>query len=51
MPGKRAAGITVRNIPVEDDLWRAAKARAAEEGRSLASVIREALRRYVSTSA
>ncbi|NJP24420.1 ribbon-helix-helix protein, CopG family [Microbispora sp. SCL1-1] len=48
MPGKRAEGVTVRNISIEDDLWAAAKAKAASEGRSLSAVIRELLREWLS---
>ena len=47
MPGQRAADVRLRNIGVEDDLWAAAKARAASEGRSLSEVIRQFLREYV----
>ena len=47
MPGKRADGVKVRAVPVHEDLWRSALARAEREGRSLSEVIREALARYV----
>lgn len=47
MPGKRADGVKVRAVPVHEDLWRPALARAKREGRSLSEVIREALERYV----
>lgn len=47
MPGQRADGVKLRNVPVADDLWDAAKARAAERGESLSEVIRRALRAYV----
>ena len=47
MPNKRAAGITVRNVPVPDDLWVAARAKAAATGVSLAEVIRRLLAEWV----
>lgn len=47
MPGQRAPGVRPRAIPIHDDLWTAALAKARREGRSLSEVIREALRRYV----
>jgi plasmid stability protein len=47
MHGQRAAGVRSRNFAVEDELWDAAKARAASEGRPLSEVIRELLREYV----
>ena len=37
----------LRNIRVPDDLWQAAKAEAAAEGRSLTDVILGDLHRYV----
>lgn len=49
MPGKRAEGVTARNFPVEDELWEKAKAKAKAEGRSVASVLQDALRAYVTT--
>lgn len=36
----------MRGIPVHDDLWKAAKDKAASEGRSLYAVIREFLQEY-----
>jgi predicted HicB family RNase H-like nuclease len=45
MPGKRADGVKLRNVGVE--LWKAAKAKAAERGESLSEVIRRKLREYV----
>lgn len=36
-----------RNVRVPDDLWRAALAKAREEGTTLSAVIIAALRRYV----
>jgi Ribbon-helix-helix protein, copG family len=47
MHGERKAGVRSRNFAVEDELWDAAKARAASEGRPLSEVIREFLREYV----
>jgi predicted HicB family RNase H-like nuclease len=47
MPGKRADGVKLRNVGVEDELWKAAKAKAAERGESLSEVIRRKLREYV----
>jgi len=46
MPGKRAEGVRMRGIPIHDDLWKAAMAKAKSEGRSLYEVIREFLRAY-----
>jgi hypothetical protein len=37
----------MRSVPVHDDLWKAAMAKAQSEGRSLYELIREFLRRYV----
>lgn len=37
----------IRNIRVDDELWDAVKKKAAEQGRTVTDVIREALRRYV----
>ena len=39
---------TSRTVRVEDDLWRAAQAKADERGDVLSEVIRAALKRYVS---
>lgn len=36
-----------RSVKVEDDLWRAALAKADERGEVLSEVIREALKQYV----
>jgi hypothetical protein len=47
MHGKPREGVTRRNVSVEDELWEAAKAKAASEGRVLAEAIREFLREYV----
>jgi predicted HicB family RNase H-like nuclease len=40
-------GTTHRTVRVDDGLWDAAKAAAAERGESLSDVIREALKHYV----
>lgn len=47
MPGQRAEDVKLRNIGVEQELWDAAKDKAATEGISLAEVIRRFLREYV----
>jgi len=39
----------VRGIRVDEDLWRAAQAKAEAEGRTLTGVLVAYLRRYVST--
>lgn len=39
-------GTRLRNIRVEDELWDAAKAKAATEGRNLSEVLREFLERW-----
>lgn len=36
-----------RSVRVEDELWEAAKAKAAAEGRTITDVIVAALKRYV----
>lgn len=36
-----------RSVRIDDALWTAAKAKAAEEGRSVSDVVVAALRRYV----
>lgn len=36
-----------RMVRVEDDLWAAAKAKAADEGTTVSAIIRGALERYV----
>lgn len=46
MHGERKAGVTARNFAVEDELWEAAKVKAASEGRALSGVIREFLREW-----
>jgi predicted transcriptional regulator len=47
MPNQPRAGNPARAVRVEDELWNAAKAIAAERGESLSDVMRDALRRYV----
>lgn len=47
MPGKRADGVKMRGIPVHNDLWKAAMAKAKREGVSLYELIRRFLRSYV----
>ncbi|MFB4275790.1 hypothetical protein ACBJ59_10895 [Nonomuraea sp. MTCD27] len=47
MPGKRADGVHMRGIPVHDDLWTSAMAKAKAEGVSLYALIRQWLREYV----
>jgi predicted HicB family RNase H-like nuclease len=47
VPGKRADGVNMRGIPVHDDLWKAAMAKAKAEGTSLYELIRQFLREYV----
>ena len=49
MPGKRAEGVRMRGVPVHDDLWKAAMAKAKAEGRSLYAVIRAFLAEYTAT--
>lgn len=39
----------VRGIRVDDDLWRAAQAKAAAEGRTMTDVLVAYLKRYVAT--
>lgn len=40
----------LRAVRVEDALWEAAQAKAAENGDSLSAVIRDALRQYIDES-
>ena len=47
MPNKPRPENRHRMVRVEDELWEAAKAAAADEGTTVSEVIREALRRYV----
>jgi hypothetical protein len=49
--GRPATGVTpLRNVRVADELWDAAKERAAENGETLTEVIVRALRRYVAAT-
>jgi predicted HicB family RNase H-like nuclease len=47
MPNKPRADNPHRAVRVEDRLWRAAQAKAAERGETVSEVIRRALERYV----
>lgn len=47
MPNKPRPGNPARAVRVEDELWDAALAIAAERGEALSDVMRDALRRYV----
>lgn len=47
MPNKPRPENPARPIRVEDDLWRAAKAAAADNGTTVSAVVRGALRAYV----
>lgn len=47
MPNQPRATNPARAVRVEDELWEAAKAKAAERGESVSDVIRKALERYV----
>lgn len=38
----------IRGVRVPDDLWQAAQAKAAAEGRTVSEVVREMLEQYVS---
>jgi len=44
-------GERIRSVRVEDALWDAAKERAAAEGKTVAEILRAALRRYVTKAA
>lgn len=50
MPNKPRPENPARPVRVEDDLWEAAKKRAAEIDTTVSEVIREALRAFVSGS-
>lgn len=39
----------LRNFRIPDELYEAAKAKAAEDGRNLSDVVREALEKYVAS--
>lgn len=47
MPNKPRADNPVRPVRVENELWNAAKAKAANDGTTVSAVIRKALRAYV----
>ncbi len=47
MPNQPKAENPARAVRVEDDLWRAAQAKAAEKGTTVSAVIREALVRFI----
>ncbi len=47
MPNKPRPGNPARAIRVEDELWKAAQAKAAERGETVSDVVRRALERYV----
>lgn len=47
MPNKPRPENRHRMVRVEDELWHAAKQAAAEQGTTVSTVIREALRRFV----
>lgn len=46
MPNQRAEGVRMRCVPLHDDLWAAAKARAARDQTNVSAVIRAALEEY-----
>lgn len=45
--GQPYSGDRIRNIRVPDELWVAAKAKAAAEGRTVSEVLRDYLKRWV----
>lgn len=47
MPNKPRPENPARAVRIEDELWEAAKRRAAERGETVSDVIRRALQRYV----
>lgn len=47
MNAPRYPGTAIRNVRVRDELWHAAKAKAAREGTTLTAVIVAALKDYV----
>ena len=47
MPDQPREGVKPRSFKVHDDLWTAARAKAAERGETVSDVIRRALERYV----
>lgn len=40
-------GTTHRSIRIPDDLWEAARKKAAAEGRTISDILRESLEQYV----
>jgi hypothetical protein len=48
-PPKGAQAGKIRSIRVDEDLWNAAKARAADRGETITDAITGFLRRYTST--
>jgi len=47
MPNQPRPGVTARAVRLPDELWNAAKEKAAERGESVSDVIRRSLERYV----
>ena len=47
MPNQPRPGNPARAVRIEDELWRAAQAKAAEKGTTVSEVIRKALERFV----
>lgn len=47
MPNQPRPGNPARALRVEDALWKAAQAKAAERGESVSDVLRKCLERYV----
>jgi hypothetical protein len=47
MSGQPYPGDRIRNVRVPDELWEAAKSKAAAEGRSVSEVVRDYLKRWV----
>jgi len=47
MSNQPRPGNPARAVRIEDELWNAAKTKAAERGESVSDVIRRALERYV----
>lgn len=44
-------GTTIRPVRISDELWEAARAKAAAEGTNVSTVVREKLREYVTEQA
>ena len=47
MPPKPSAPRKIRTVRVEEKLWEAAQAKAAQNGETVTDVVRRALKRYV----